>query len=278
MNYIKKIGGKAGTFFVLLFFTLISLFPLYWMFSFSLKTNQEIFTGNPIGFPRTPVWENYATALFSGNIAKYLWNSIIITSITIVLVILSALMASYGVSRLLWQGRNAVGNLFMIGLTVPIHAALLPVFLILKKLHMLNTYQSLIIPYAAFMLAMALMIFNSFMQNIPEELEEAACMDGCGTFRVFFRIIVPMMRPAMATVAIFTFLQAWNELMFATVFISDGTHRTLTVGIQNLCGTYSTNWGPIGAALCAATLPTLLIYIFMSKKVQESLIAGAIKG
>ena len=166
----------------------------------------------------------------------------------------------------------------MLGLTIPIHAVLLPVFLILRSFHMLNTFASLFLPYASFALAMAIMICNSFMGNIPEELEEAACIDGCGTFGIFFRIIVPLMKPALSTIAIFTFLQAWNELMFATVFVSDSAHRTLTVGIQSLSGTYSTNWGPIGAALVIATFPTLVIYLCMSKKVQESLTAGAVKG
>lgn len=166
----------------------------------------------------------------------------------------------------------------MLGLTLPIHAALLPVFLILRSLHMLNTFSSLFIPYTAFALAMAIMICNSFMMNIPEELEESACMDGCGTFGIFFRIIVPLMKPAISTIGIFTFLQVWNELMFATVFVSDSAHRTLTVGMQSLVGTYSTNWGPIGAALVIATIPTVIVYLFMSKKVQDSLVAGAIKG
>lgn len=143
---------------------------------------------------------------------------------------------------------------------------------------MTNSYQALIIPYVAFTLAMAIMVSGSFMANIPVELEEAACIDGCGVFKIFFKIILPLMKPAISTISIFTFLSAWNELMFAVIFISDSKYRTLSVGIQTLSGSYTTEWGPIGAALVIATLPTIVIYCFMSKKIQQSLIAGAVKG
>lgn len=270
--------GKYIKYFVLGIWTVVSLFPLYWMFIFSLKDNKEIYSGNPLSLPESWIWSNYTDALSKGNMAQYFLNSILVTGITILLTVVISVMTSFALSRLVWKGRNLLNNIFMIGLTLPIHAALLPLFLILRSLRLLNTYASLFIPYTAFALAMAIMICNSFMLNIPGELEESACIDGCGTFGIFFKIIVPLMKPALSTIAIFTFLQAWNELMFATVFVSDSAHRTLTVGIQSLSGTYSTNWGPVGAALVIATLPTLVIYLFMSKKVQNSLVAGALKG
>ena len=143
---------------------------------------------------------------------------------------------------------------------------------------MVNSYWALILPYVAFAIPMAVMIFSGFIASIPIDLEEAACLDGCNIYQVFFEIIVPLMKPAAATVAIFTFLQAWNELMFAVVFISDAKYRTLTVGIQALSGQYTIDWGAIGAGLVVATIPTLIVYIFMSKKVQDSLVVGAVKG
>jgi raffinose/stachyose/melibiose transport system permease protein len=248
------------------------------MFTFSLKSNKEIFGENVIGLPRHWLWSNYSNALGTGNMALYFFNSFLVTILTIALTTFCALLASYALSRMEWIGRRAVSNIFMLGLTVPIHAAILPVFLILGKLKMTNSYQALIIPYSAFALAMAVMISQNFMENIPRELEESACIDGCGIFGIFGRIIFPLMRPAFATMSIFTFLQAWNELMFAVIFISDSKYRTLTVGIQTLSGAYTTRWGPIGAALVIATFPTLIVYSFMSKKIQESLLAGAIKG
>jgi len=263
---------------VLLFWTVVSLFPIYWMFTFSLKNNKEIFGENIIGLPKHWLWSNYEAAFTAGNMGSYFVNSIIVTGFTIALTTIFALMASYAMTRLVWKGRKKVNNIFMLGLTVPIHAAILPVFIILRNLHMTNSYQALIIPYVAFALAMAIMISISFLQNIPAELEEAACIDGCSVYGIFFRIICPLMKPALSTIAIFTFLQAWNELMFAVIFISDSKYRTLSVGIQTLSGAYTTEWGPIGAALVIATFPTLIAYTFMSKKIQESLMAGAIKG
>ncbi len=278
---MKKYIGRAGRYLyylILLIWTVVSIFPLYWMILFSFKDNSEIFGKSALSLPESWDITNYVEALTKGQMGRYFLNSILVTGVTIFLTVAIALMASYAVSRLLWKGRTVLNNIFMLGLTLPIHAALLPVFLILRSMRMLNTFSSLFIPYTAFALAMAIMICNSFMMNIPEELEESACMDGCGTFGIFFRIIVPLMKPAISTIAIFTFLQAWNELMFATVFVSDSAHRTLTVGMQSLVGTYSTNWGPIGAALVIATIPTVIVYLFMSKKVQDSLVAGAIKG
>ena len=125
---------------------------------------------------------------------------------------------------------------------------------------------------------MAILVCTGFMNEIPRELDESACIDGCSVWGIFFRIIVPLMKPAVATVGIYTFLQCWNELMFANVFVDSGNYRTLPVGIQQLFGQYTTDWGPIGAALVMASFPTLIIYVFLSKKIQESFIAGAVKG
>ncbi|MDO5559442.1 MAG: carbohydrate ABC transporter permease [Oscillospiraceae bacterium] len=263
---------------ILILWTLICVFPLYWMFTFSLKDNKEIFGANVIGLPQKWLFSNYTVALSTGKIGRCFLNSIIVTGATIIITVIFALMASYALTRMKWKGRDIVNNIFMLGLTVPIHAALLPVFLVLSFLKMTDTYQALIVPYTAFALAMAIMIFSSFMVGIPKDLEEAACIDGCSIFGIFFKIILPLMRPAISTVAIFTFLQAWNELMFAVIFNSQSEFSTLTVGIQKMSGAFTTKWGPIGAALVLATFPTLIVYGFISKKIQDSLIAGAIKG
>jgi raffinose/stachyose/melibiose transport system permease protein len=143
---------------------------------------------------------------------------------------------------------------------------------------MVNSYLSLILPYAAFSLPMAILICTGFMNDIPHELDEAACIDGCGLWKTFFYVIIPLMKPALSTITIYSFLQCWNELMFANVFISKDSLKTLPVGIQALSGQHTTDWGPIGAALVIATFPTLIAYVFLSKKIQESFIAGAVKG
>jgi raffinose/stachyose/melibiose transport system permease protein len=257
---------------------LVNIFPLYWMFTFSLKSNAEIFGENVIGLPTHWMWENYESALRVGNMGHFFVNSLIVSSITIILTVIIAMMAAFALTRMVWRGRKVMNNMFILGMTVPIHAAILPVFLVLSRLDMLDSYQALIVPYTAFSLSIAILIFTGFLQDIPRELDEAACIDGCSIWGIFWRIIFPMMRPAVATVSIFTFIQAWNELMFALIFISKSEFRTLTVGIQTLSGSYTTQWGPIGAALVLATFPTLIVYIFLSKKIQESFNAGAIKG
>ncbi len=262
---------------LLLFWTFIQIFPLYWMLTFSLKSNKEIFGENVIGLPKDWLWSNYTTALQTGNMFKYLLNSAIITGVTIFITVLAATAATYALTRMVWKGRKTVNSIFMLGITIPINAVILPVFLILSKLHVQN-YWALIIPYSAFALSMAILISSSFMQGIPKELEEAACLDGCNIFGIFWHVILPLMRPALATLSIFIFLQAWNELLYAVIFISDSNYRTITVGIQNLSGSFTTDWGPIGAALVVATFPVLLIYAFFSSKIQESLVAGAVKG
>ena len=273
----KKNVKNVVKYTVLIIWTFVSLFPLYYMLMFSLKDNSEIFGSNVIGLPKHWLWSNYKKALIAGNMGLYFFNSCVVTGLTILFTILFSLMAAYALERMIWKGRKQVNALFMLGLTVPIHAAILPIFIILRKFHMLNSYQSLIVPYVAFALAMAIMICSSFMISIPVELEESACIDGAGIYKIFWVIICPLMKPAFASVAIFTFLQAWNELMFAIIYISDSKYRTLSVGIQSLSGAYTTDWGPIGAGLVIATFPTLIIYLFMSKKIQSSLMAGAIK-
>lgn len=279
-SFLNK-GGKGKEIWVYIIFgiwALINLFPVYWMFTFSLKSNEEIFGNNVAGLPKEWLWSNYEKAMGVGHIGKYFLNSTIIAAVTIAIVMLFSLMATFALTRFVWKGRKRMNAFFMLGLTIPIHAAIVPIYVTLSKLHLLNSYLSLIIPYAAFSLAMGILICTGFMQELPMDLDEAACIDGCGVWGIFFRIIVPLMKPAVATVSIYTFLQCWNELMFANVFISDSAHKTLPVGVQALSGQYTTDWGPIGAALVLATFPTLIFYVFFSKKIQDSFIAGAIKG
>ena len=261
-----------------IFWALINLFPVYWMFTFSLKSNAEIFGENVAGLPKEWLWSNYERALNVGNIGRYFLNSIIVAVTTIAIVMFVSLMATFALTRFVWKGRKRMNQFFLLGLTIPIHASIVPIYVTLSRLNLLNTYFALIIPYSAFSLAMAILVCTGFMQDLPIELDEAACIDGCGAWGIFFRIIVPLMKPAVATVSIYTFLQCWNELMFANIFISDSVHKTLPVGIQALSGQYMTEWGPIGAALVLATFPTLICYALFSKRIQASFIAGAIKG
>ena len=271
-------AGKVAVYVILVLWAVISIFPVYWMLTFSLKTNNEIFGENVIGLPKYWVWANYSRALNTGNMPRYFLNSVIVAVSTILITLAASVMATYAMTRLEWKASKAMNKFFMLGLTIPIHASIVPLYTTLSRLKMLNSYWALIIPYSAFSLAMGILISIGFMGDIPYDLDEAASIDGCGVWGTFFRIIVPLMMPAVATVGIYTFLQCWNELMFANVFISKDALKTLPVGVQGLSGQYTTDWGPIGAALAVATVPTLLVYVFLSKQIQDSFIAGAVKG
>ena len=271
-------ASRVVTYIGLTLWMLVNLFPVYWMFTFSLKNNAEIFGDNVVGLPKNWLWSNYTTALNTGRMGKYFLNSAIVAVATILITLAVALMGTFALTRLIWKQKKALNKFFMLGLTIPIHASIVPVYVTLSKLHLLNTYWALIIPYSAFSLSMAILVCTGFMNEIPRELDESACIDGCGVWGIFFRIIVPLMKPAVATVGIYTFLQCWNELMFANIFISKSALKTLPVGVQALSGQYTTDWGPIGAALVLATFPTLLLYVFLSRKIQESFMAGAVKG
>jgi len=278
-RYIYKNKIKSSIInIVIMGIALVQMYPLVWLLLFSLKDNSEIFGENIVGLPRRFLWQNYANALSQGNVGRYLLNSIIVTGITILLSGLLSVSASYAIARMRWKLRKPVLVIFLMGMMVPLHAALLPLFLILKYLKLYNTYWALILPYTAFALSMGIFVFVGFLQSLPRELEESALIDGCSIYRAFVSIILPLIRPAIATVSIFTYLSAWNELMFAIQFISKQEYKTLTVGIMSMVGQYSTNWGPVGAGLVIATAPTLIIYILMSNQVQKSFITGAVKG
>ncbi|HEY5586231.1 MAG TPA: carbohydrate ABC transporter permease [Ruminiclostridium sp.] len=263
---------------ILALFTVIQIYPLIWLVFFSLKDNADIFGGNVMGIPKIFHWENYVSAFNVGNVALYFQNSVIVTAASIIISGILAIMASYGIARMKWKLSKFVLVIFLSGLMIPIHSALLPTFVLLRNLHLLSTHWALIIPYAAFALPMSVFIMVSVFDGIPKEMEESACVDGANIYTIFIKIILPLVKPAVATISIFTYLGCWNELMFATTFISKDTFKTLTVGIMSLAGQYVTQWGPIGAALVIATVPTILIYLLMSSQVQDSLVKGAVKG
>ncbi|NBH84113.1 carbohydrate ABC transporter permease [bacterium C-53] len=259
-------------------FAIVQVYPLIFLLFFSLKDNNEIYSGNVMGVPHKLHWENYHNALFNANVGHYLVNSIFVTAVVIVVSGILACMVSYAIARMRVRGNNIVKTFFSIGLMIPLHAVLLPVFIMLRNLKMLDTYQAIIVPYIAFALPMAIFFMIGFFQTLPLELEESAFLDGCGIFRTFFTIILPLVKPALATISIFTFLSTWNEMMFAITFINSEKYRTLTVGIMQMVGQYTTDWGSMGAGLVVATLPTVIIYLLFSNQVQSGMVAGAVKG
>lgn len=274
---MKKIK-KHIIFAVLLIIALLQIFPLYWLITFSLKTNNEIFGDNVMGLPKYWRWENYTTALNDGGILRYFLNSMIYSGLTVIIVGILTAMAAYAIARMRWKWKNVIFSVFTLGIMIPTQAALLPLFQVLDKLGLKGGYLGLLIPYIAFGIPMSVMILTGFYKSIPREMEEAAYMDGCGIMKCFIRIMLPMIKPSLATASIFTFLGSWNELLFANTLVDSDAYRTLPVGIMSFAGQYSTDWGLIGAGMVIATLPTIIVYSFFSNQVQESLIAGAVKG
>lgn len=262
---------------VLLFLVaVVQLFPLYWMITFSLKGNKEIFGGNILGLPQEWRFDNYTTVFEQTHILRYLINSIAVTALTIAFTLLLSAMATYAIARLRWYLSKAVYMTFLVGMMLPIHAVLLPLFVNLKPV--MNTYFALILPYVAFAMPLSILIMVGALEGLPKELEEASFIDGASIYKIFFQIILPLLAPTLATISIITFLSSWNEMMLAVTFISDETFKTITVGVMDMVGKYSTKWGLIGAGLVVATVPTILMYVLLSDNVQKSLAAGAVKG
>ena len=275
---MKKRVGTIIKYIALIAVAVIQIFPLYWLITFSLKSNVEIFGDNVIGLPQYWRFENYAEALTKSSLIRYFFNSVFYSAVTVLVAGLLSAMAAYAIARMYWKKRNTVFTIFTVGIMIPAQAALLPLFQLLDKMGLKGGYLGLLIPYIAGAIPMSVMILTGFYKGIPKEIEEAACIDGCGLWRCFFSIITPIVKPALATASIFTFLGTWNELMLANTFVDKDVYRTLPVGIMSFAGQYSTDWGLIGAGMVIATLPTILIYFLLSNQVQESLVAGAVKG
>ena len=272
---IKNITYKG----FLWIYALCSLYPLIWMVFYSFKNNDEIFVSNPFGIPRILRTENYVNAWTQYNVPRYFFNSIVVTIITVAATIIIALLFSYATARMRWKWQHVARIFVSMGMFIPVQAVLIPLAILIKDMNLTNKYLSLILPYTAFNLAFSTMVFYGFFRSIPEELEEAACIDGAGIFRTFGQIIVPVVKPAIATMIIFIFLQAWNEFPIALVMMTKETMKTLPLGLLFFQGAFTTDWGAMGATMVIASLPTVLIYIFFSNEVEKALtVGGAVKG
>ncbi|WP_127534078.1 carbohydrate ABC transporter permease [Paenibacillus kobensis] len=270
--------GSAALYIALSVIAILQIIPLVWLLFFSLKDSREIFDLPPLALPRHPKWENYSDVWSAGNIDRYFLNSVFITAVSIVLTILLASFVTYAVTRMKWKLSSAVLGLFMIGLMIPVHSTLIPLFSFYQKLHLIDTPVSVILSYTAFNLPITIMIMLGFYTVLPREVEEAAIMDGCSVNRLFFQIIVPMTVSVVMTAAIINMIYNWNEFIFVNTFISSDSMKTLTVGVQNFVGQYQTNWGAIGATLMISIMPILIVFLLLSNRIVEGIAAGSVKG
>lgn len=273
--------GKANILFkiFLWIYFVISLYPLVWMVFYSLKDNNEIFITNPFGFPTHFRVENYLTAMQSFSIPTYFINSVVVSCFTVLGTIVLSLSFSYAVARMEWRLKNVAKMYMIMGLFIPISVILIPLSKLLRDMHISNTYLAMIIPYIAMNMSFAILVFYGFLRSIPFALEESAYIDGANVYRAFYSIIIPVIKPAISTVIIFIFLQAWNEFTFAYNLISKEAIKTLPLGLLFFQGQFTTNWGAMGACMTIASLPTVVIYLIFSDQVERAMTVGAaVKG
>jgi raffinose/stachyose/melibiose transport system permease protein len=254
----------------------LSIGPGLYMLSVSFMDNPQLFAGRVLAWPLHP--ENYPRAWVASDIGRLYGNSIVVSTVSMVVTVAISALAGYGLGRIRFAGRGVIYALVLVGLTIPLQIALIPLFMNLRALGLLNTWMALIGPYTGFGLAFGTYIMKGFFEGLPRELEEAARLDGAGEFGIFARIMLPLTRPALATVAIFLFLQNWNEFLFALTFITEGRMRTLPTGIYALLSSeFYGNYPILAASLVLFSLPVLVLYFLFQQQFIEGLTAGALK-
>ena len=258
-------------------YLLLSLYPLIWMLFYSFKDNQEIFVSNPFGFPRVLRWWNYVKAWREYDVVRYFLNSVVITAFTVSASILLSLLFAYGTARIPWRFSKLARIYVTAGMFVPIQIILIPLLIMIRTFRLSNSYWALIIPYTVSNIPFASLVFFGYLRTLPYELEAAASIDGSGSWRTFFQIIVPNVTAPIAAVMIFVFLSTWNEFTMALILISKESMKTLPLGLLKFQGAFHTDWGAMGAALVISSLPAILIYLVLSERVQRAFTSGGLK-
>lgn len=301
---MKRINfSKIGTHAVLIFWCLVVLFPIWTMLINSVKPKREIFR-DPFGLPSQFTGEGYSSVwtqasfnvdeclseasgfqdkascyfqLFNQGFAVYFRNSIVVTVVSLLLIVFLGSLAAYGLAQ--WRTRisGVIYILFIAGLMIPIRLGTINLLQVVQSLGLLDTIWALIPVYVAMGLPIATFVLTSFIRSLPKELHEAAQIDGASEWRIYWSIILPLIRPALATVTIFNMLPIWNDLWFPLIFIRSDSSRTVTYGVSLLFGQYQTDWTRALSALSLAAVPVLLLYVLMSNQFIKGLTAGAVK-
>ena len=270
-------SSNLAVYVILGVWALIVLFPLYTMIANSLKRQREIFR-NPFLPPWPFEFEGYSTAWSDGRFDLYFRNSLFVTVISLLLIIFLGSLAAYALAN--WRGRTSavIYLLFVAGLMVPIRLGTINIFQIIQMLGLVDTVFSLIPVYVAMGLPMAVFVLTAFMRGVPHDLIDAAHVDGASEWRIYRSIMLPLVRPALATVIIFNLIPVWNDLWFPLIFIRAEDQRTVILGVSLLFGQYQSNWTRVLSALTLSALPILILYLLMSKQFIKGLTAGAVKG
>ena len=279
VNY-DRAKKRAASFFVHLFLILVSLsclFPLWWAFSSSLKTQETVFTDLSLS-PAHPEWANYYYAWTKADFSRYFLNSLFYTVVVVLGVVLIASMAAYAFSRLQFWGKNFLFLLLISTMMIPIPGSFIALYVLLNKLHLVNTRLGYILPQINGGLALGIFLLKTFFDDLPKEIEDSARVDGCGRFRTYWHIALPLARPAIAVLAIFNVLNVWNEYLLAMLVLSDKQLMPLQRGLMVFQGAHITQYPLLMAGICITIAPVILLYLLLQKYIIKGITAGAVKG
>ena len=274
----KRQYSKIGYTFAILILTVVLILPFLWMVSTSFKEADEIFQEIPKWLPSEFSFKNYGEIWNRGYFKTYFVNSLIVSFATMGVSLVVAMFAGYGISRFRFHGRFFFSALLIVVQMFPSMLLLIPMYMIMSKLGLLNTHLSMIIAYTTFAMPFCAWMIKGYFDTIPVSLEEAARIDGCSRLRILFGIIVPLAAPGIVTVAMFAFILSWQEYMYALTFARTEGMRTITVGIALMQGQHgSVNWGQIMAGSVLACLPGLLLFTYLEKYLVQGFTMGAVK-
>jgi raffinose/stachyose/melibiose transport system permease protein len=273
-NIVVKIIINA----ILILFSITCIFPIIWMIYSSLKTSPE-FNRSIIALPEKLIFSNFVDAFRISHMDTYYFNTIFNAVISLFIMLLFSFIIAYFLARFQFKGRNLIYYCILVGMLIPVHALLIPMFIQFKNLGMFDKRFTLIIPYVAFAMPFAVFLIVSYLKSIPPDMEEASVIDGSGFVRMLFTIVMPLCIPILITVSILQlFTKWWNEFPFALVLVNSEKYKTIALGLMNFSSQYSTNYPMKMAALVLAILPVIIIYVCFNKKIIEGMIAGAVKG
>lgn len=262
---------------VLFVFSVFQFFPMIWIVDFSLVKDTQLFGPEILIWPKEPQWENYVMAWTNGHVLKYSLNSIFVVVCTILITVFFSLTLGYAFTRMRWKYSKWVMSFVLLGMMIPIHTTLLPNFLIYQELHLLDTPWALILPYSAFSIPLGVFIMTGFLDSIPVALEEAAVIDGCSVMRIIFQIAFPLTKSAVATIAVMTFINNWNEFIMASTFLSTPAWKTLPFSVYEFAGQYTSRYAVQFAVMVLASIPALLVYILLNEQITKGVTFGAVK-
>lgn len=256
----------------------IWIYPIFWIFMTSLKTVDEMRTKSTFSLPSSFCIDNYIRAIETSHLGLYFKNSLIVLLITIAALVLFSSTAAFALEKMRFTANKWLLSFFLLGITIPIHVTLIPLFQIYRNAHLLNTYWALILPQIGFNLPLSIYLFITFYKFIPDTIMEAAAIDGASIWRIFTNIVLPMSKNCIITVMTMNTIFIWNEFIFANTFISAAELRTIPIGLFDYIGSKGmVDWGATFSAISIFLLPVLIVYFLLNKGIISGMTAGAIK-